>query len=44
MAKMKENGAIFVMDQPMKGSFGTANFIHPKSAHGVQIEVYDPDK
>ena len=44
MAKLKDAGAIFVMDKPMKGNFGTANFIHPKSAHGVQIEVYDPDK
>ncbi len=44
MARLREAGAIFVMDQPMKGKFGTANFIHPKSAHGVQIEVYDPDK
>lgn len=44
MAKMKEAGAIFVMEKPLKGSFGTANFIHPKSTHGVQIEVYDPDK
>lgn len=44
MAKMKEAGAAFVMDKPMKGNFGTANFIHPKSTHGVQIELYDPDK
>ncbi|HAG11270.1 MAG TPA: hypothetical protein DCK76_07795 [Desulfotomaculum sp.] len=44
MARLREAGAEFVMDQPMKGTFGTANFIHPKSAHGVQIEVYDPDK
>ncbi len=43
MAKMREAGAAFVMDKPMKGNFGTANFIHPKSTHGVQIEVYDPD-
>ncbi len=44
MARLREAGAKFIMDQPMKGKFGTANFIHPKSAHGVQIEVYDPDK
>lgn len=43
MGKMKEGGAVFVMDKPMSGSFGTVNFIHPKSTHGVQIEVYDPD-
>lgn len=43
MAKMTEGGAIFVMDKPLKGNFGSANFIHPKSSHGVQIEVYDPD-
>jgi len=43
MVKMKEAGAMFVMDKPMSGSFGTVNFIHPKSTHGVQFEVYDPD-
>lgn len=43
MGKMTEGGAVFVMDKPLKGGFGTANFIHPKSTHGVQIEVYDPD-
>lgn len=42
-SKMSAAGALFVMDKPLKGSFGTANFIHPKSTHGVQIEVYDPD-
>jgi len=41
---MTEAGAIFVLDKPAAGNFGTANFIHPKSAHGVQIEVYDPEK
>lgn len=43
MGRMTEGGALFVMDKPLKGGFGTANFIHPKSTHGVQIEVYDPD-
>lgn len=42
-AKMKEAGAVFVMDKPMSGSFGTVNFIHPKSTHGVQFELYDPE-
>jgi methylmalonyl-CoA epimerase len=40
--QMTEAGAAFVMKEPLVGSFGTANFIHPKSAHGVQIEIYDP--
>lgn len=43
MGKMTEGGAVFVMDKPMSGSFGTVNFIHPKSTHGVQFEVYNPD-
>jgi catechol 2,3-dioxygenase-like lactoylglutathione lyase family enzyme len=43
MGKMTEAGAIFVMDKPLKGGFGTANFIHPKSTNGIQIEVYDPE-
>ncbi|MHB1405469.1 MAG: VOC family protein [Desulfitobacteriaceae bacterium] len=43
MERMTEAGAVFVLDQPAAGKFGTANFIHPKSAYGVQIEVYDPE-
>jgi hypothetical protein len=40
---MEEAGASFVMKDPVQGEFGAVNFIHPKSACGVQIEVYDPD-
>jgi len=43
MDKMKEGGAAFVLEKPLTGNFGAANFIHPKSTHGVQIEVYNPD-
>lgn len=43
MVKMGEGGAAFLLDKPSKGTFGTVNFIHPKSARGVQIEIYDPD-
>ena len=41
--RMTGAGAAFVLDQPVSGKFGTVNFIHPKSAHGVQFEVYDPE-
>ena len=44
MKRMSESGAKFILDQPQVGKFGSVNFIHPKSAHGVQIEVYNPEK
>ena len=41
--RITQAGAVFVLDKPVSGKFGTVNFIHPKSAHGVQIEVYNPE-
>jgi methylmalonyl-CoA epimerase len=41
--RITEAGAVFVLDKPASGKFGTVNFIHPKSAHGVQMEIYDPE-
>jgi len=41
--RMTGAGAAFVLNQPVSGKFGTVNFIHPKSAHGLQLEIYDPD-
>lgn len=42
-ARIAEAGFKFVLEKPLSGQFGTVNFIHPKSANGVQMEVYDPD-
>lgn len=41
--RISQAGSSFVLEKPLSGKFGTVNFIHPKSAHGVQIEVYDPE-
>ena len=41
-ASLKEKGLVFLLDQPARGDFGAVNFVHPKSMHGVQIEIYEP--
>lgn len=41
---MKQAGAEFLTEEPMRGNFGSVNFVHPRSANGVQIEVYNPEK
>lgn len=40
----KKDGFRFLIDEPVNGPFGAVNFIHPKSMHGVQIEVYEPSE
>jgi methylmalonyl-CoA epimerase len=42
MARMRENEIEFLLQEPVSGQFGTVNFIHPKLAHGVQIELSNP--
>jgi hypothetical protein len=32
-----------IYDKGPTGNFGSVNFVHPKSVHGVQIEVLNPD-
>lgn len=43
MDRISSAGTTFVLDKPSSGKFGTVNFIHPKTAHGVQLEIYDPE-
>lgn len=40
--RMSDAGAMFTMVEPKRGEFGGVNFIHPKSAHGVQLEIFEP--
>lgn len=42
--ELKEKGLDFVLKQTASGDFGKVNFAHPKSMHGVQVEVYQPSK
>jgi methylmalonyl-CoA/ethylmalonyl-CoA epimerase len=39
---LKQRGAQFVLEEVAAGAFGKVNFIHPKSMHGVQFEIYEP--
>lgn len=37
-------GLKFIFKETLEGNFGEVNFAHPKSAHGVQIEIYRPNR
>ena len=39
---LRQRGFAPVLPETAVGEFGRVNFIHPKSLHGVQIEVYQP--
>lgn len=39
---LKEQGLQLLLEKPATGRFGAVNFVHPKSMHGVQIEIYQP--
>jgi len=41
---LKECGLQFILDETATGAFGAVNFVHPKSMHGVQLEIYQPDE
>lgn len=41
---LRQKGARLVLEKIASGSFGKVNFIHPKSMHGVQFEIYEPPK
>ena len=43
-ASLKEKGLVFLLEQPARGEFGAVNFVHPKSMHGVQLEIIQPKK
>ena len=40
--RVKSLGLKLAVNKTMEGSYGKANWIHPKSLHGVQIEILEP--
>jgi methylmalonyl-CoA epimerase len=42
VAAARGKGLNVLLPKTAKGDFGAANFIHPKSMHGVQFELYQP--
>ena len=43
IAELVESGVQLTDMQPVPGLFGPVVFIHPKAAHGVMIELLQPD-
>ncbi len=43
VADLRQKGLELLRDS-MSGEFGAVNFVHPKSMHGVQVEVYQRDQ
>jgi len=41
---LKQRGLQFILDKSARGKFGAVNFVHPKSMHGVQLEIYQPSE
>ena len=41
---LKERGLLFALKETSRGEFGKVNFVHPKSMHGVQLEIYQPSE
>lgn len=41
--RIRSQGLELVMPKTMEGKYGKANWIHPKSLHGVQVEIFYPD-
>lgn len=39
---LEAQGLRFILDRPATGDFGAVNFVHPKSMHGVQLEMFQP--
>jgi methylmalonyl-CoA epimerase len=42
--ELQNRGLNFILKDTLSGNYGKVNFVHPKSMHGVQIEVYQPQK
>jgi methylmalonyl-CoA/ethylmalonyl-CoA epimerase len=40
--KLRDTALQFLMPKNAEGKFGKVNFIHPKSLHGVQVELIQP--
>lgn len=41
---LTQKGLQFMFRDTLRGDFGDVNFAHPKSAHGVQFEIYRPNR
>lgn len=42
MKELTEKGVKFALEEPVTFKIATANFAHPKSMHGVQVEFIKP--
>lgn len=42
--QLKNKGLNFVLKGTVSGDFGKVNFVHPRSMHGVQVEIFQPAK
>jgi len=42
--ELKSKGVSFAIKDIISEDFGKVTFVHPKSMHGVQIEIYQPKK
>lgn len=42
--KLEDKGLTFVLSETLGGDYGKVNFVHPKSTHGVQLEIYQPKR
>lgn len=40
--KFKDKGLSIILKESLAGDYGKVNFVHPKSANGVQLEIYQP--
>jgi methylmalonyl-CoA/ethylmalonyl-CoA epimerase len=43
VAVARERGLKVLLPENATGDFGAVNFIHPKSMHGIQLELYQPN-
>ena len=41
-ARVRSQGLALAAPKTMEGDWGKANWIHPKSMHGVQVEIFCP--
>ncbi|MBW2368188.1 MAG: VOC family protein [Deltaproteobacteria bacterium] len=41
---LKNKGFIVLLKETAVGNYGKVNFVHPKSAHGVQLELLQPKR
>ncbi|WP_049746760.1 VOC family protein [Mycolicibacterium goodii] len=42
VASLKDKGIVALLDPARDTQYGAVTFLHPKSAHGVQLEIIEP--